>query len=89
MNVERQNCLICGLPEVLVIKLDSGNVYQYNCPSCKRYYATRTFVSKLHGLKLNEYISLMIADAPDDKVMCLQHNGVDGIRIYYDDKIKS
>ncbi|EJT9179597.1 hypothetical protein N3996_001076 [Salmonella enterica] len=89
MKVERKNCLICGLPDVPVIMLDHENIHCYHCPSCKDYYATRTFVSKMSGLKFNEYLSLMITSSPDDKILCFKHNGVDGIRIHYDDKIKS
>lgn len=89
MKVERQNCLICGLPDTPVIMLDYGNIHCYRCSSCTNYYATRNFVSNMSGLKFNEYLSLMITDAPDDKILCFKHDGVDGIRIYYEDKIKS
>ncbi|EAY4772715.1 hypothetical protein S828_14535 [Salmonella enterica] len=89
METERKNCLICGLPDIPVAMLDSQNIHLYCCPSCKYYYVTRSFISKTGGLKLNEYLPLMNAALPDDKVMCFDYDGVDGIHIFFDDEIKS
>ncbi|HAG5257477.1 TPA: hypothetical protein G8577_003713 [Salmonella enterica] len=89
METERKNCLICGFPDVLVLLLDSHNIYQYHCPSCKDYYVTRSFISKISSLKLNEYLPLMNAASPDNKIMCFDYDGVNGIRIFYDDEIES
>ncbi|EBB6483901.1 hypothetical protein RLV03_000399 [Salmonella enterica subsp. enterica serovar Benin] len=89
MDFTRKNCLLCDFPDILVLKLDKGRIHKYHCPLCKSYYVCNSVVDETKELTLSEYLSLMSSSPPDDKILCFKHNGVDGIRIHYDDKIKS
>lgn len=89
MDFARKNCLICDFPDILVLTLDKGRIHEYHCPLCKIYYVCSSIVDKTNGLNLSEYLSLISSNSPDNKKLCFKHDGVDGIRIYYDEKIKS
>ncbi|ECO1010784.1 hypothetical protein AA464_11775 [Salmonella enterica subsp. enterica serovar Newport] len=86
MEIERKNCLICGSPDVPVLLLDHDNIYKYRCPSCKDYCVYRTVVSKTNGLNVSEYLSLMSANPPDNKIMYIQYAGNSAINVFYADE---
>lgn len=88
MDVTRKNCLICDFPDILVLKLDKGRVHEYHCPSCKSYYVSSSVVDEIKELSLSGFLSLMSSSPPDNKIMCIKHDPVNGINIYYVDKIK-
>ncbi|EAQ6130884.1 hypothetical protein AXA91_20610 [Salmonella enterica] len=89
MDFARKNCLICDFPDILVLKLDKGRIHKYHCPLCKSYYVCSSIVDKTNGLNLSEYLSLMSSNSPDNKILYIKHDVVNGINFFYDDKIKS
>lgn len=89
MDFARKNCLICDFPDILVLKLDKGRIHKYHCPLCKSYYVCSSVVDEIKELTLSECLSLMSSNPPDNKIMCIKYDSVNGINIYYDNEIKS